>query len=387
MDNINKIEFGNIAELRKKRFNPKNSENKKCIELEHINQVDGSINGFTNSKEQKSIKNVFYKGDVLFGKLRPYLKKYWLAEFDGVCSTEIWVFKPKGKFCSNSQYLFNLVQSHDFIQAANVSSGSKMPRADWKYIVNYPLSIVNSLPEQKRIAQILSTWDKAIEKQNLLIDKKIEQKKGLMQVLLEPKADWKEVRLDDLGSFSKGKGITKSQLIVNGLPAIRYGELYTQHHTIIKEFKSFINKETAIDSKRIKQNDILFAGSGETLNEIGKCATYTGNESVYAGGDIIILSPKSDINTLYLSYYLNSDIILKQRRKLGQGNSVVHIYSSGLKTLKIKLPKFTIQTRIANTLFYADKEIELLNQQLGKLKKQKKGLMQVLLSGKKRVII
>lgn len=386
MDNyILKIEFGDIAELRKEKYNPLNSENRKCIELEHINKIDGSINGYIDSINQKSIKNIFHKGDVLFGKLRPYLRKYWLAKFDGVCSTEIWVLKPKKEVCSDSQYLFNLVQSHDFLQAASISSGSKMPRADWKYIVNYPLSIVNSFPEQKAIAQILTTWDKAIETQQLLIEKYKLKKKGLMQKLLAPKEDWKEVRLGDLGSFSKGKGITKSQLVEIGFPAIRYGELYTQHNIFIKKFKSYINQETARYSNQIKQNDILFAGSGETLNEIGKCATYLGDEIVYAGGDIIILSPNPDIDSLYLSYSLNSDIVLRQRRKLGQGHSVVHIYSSGLETLKIRLPIFLKQTKIANILSSADKEIELLEKQLDKLKEQKKGLMQVLLTGKIRV--
>lgn len=143
MENLKKIEFGEIAELRKEKFNPGTSnEIKPCLELEHSEQVTGKINGYVPSSEQKSIKNVFYKGDVLFGKLRPYLRKYWLAKFDGVCSSEVWVLKPKSKDVSN-EYLFNLIQTNDFIQAVNVSSGSKMPRLDWHYIINFhsPLSI------------------------------------------------------------------------------------------------------------------------------------------------------------------------------------------------------------------------------------------------------
>ena len=101
------MEFGNFAELQKGKYVPVNDEVKKCLELEHFNQISGTINGWLNSSEQKSTKNIFYKGDILFGKLRPYLKKYWLAEFDGVCSSEVWVFKPKKINCNNV-FLFYL---------------------------------------------------------------------------------------------------------------------------------------------------------------------------------------------------------------------------------------------------------------------------------------
>ena len=99
-DDINekweKTELENILEIKKNSFNPlKCNEIKKCIELEHIKQEVGIINGHTYSNLQKSSKNIFKKNDVLFGKLRPYLKKYWKATFDGVCSSEIWVLNGK----------------------------------------------------------------------------------------------------------------------------------------------------------------------------------------------------------------------------------------------------------------------------------------------------
>ena len=194
--------------------------------------------------------------------------------------------------------------------------------------------------------------------------------------------DWKLKRLGELGGFSKGKGITKAQLVENGFYAIRYGELYTKHNILIKEFFSFINADTAKSSIQIKNNDILFAGSGETLNEIGKCATYIGSDIVYAGGDIIILSPNRDIDSLYLSFSLNSDIVLRQRRKLGQGHSVVHIYPSGLETLPIPLPPLPEQKAIAKILSTWDKAINNYQLLIDKYKLKKKALMQQLLKPK-----
>jgi len=175
------LELNKIIEIKKNLFKPKKSnEVKKCIELEHINQNIGTINGHTYSNLQRSNKYEFEKGDVLFGKLRPYLKKYWKANFDGVCSTEIWVLN--GIRVTNS-FLFYFIQQSMFIQIANVSSGSKMPRADWKFMSNIPF-LVPPLKEQEKIAKILSTWDRAIEKQEELIKAKERLKKGLMQKLL-----------------------------------------------------------------------------------------------------------------------------------------------------------------------------------------------------------
>lgn len=89
-------EFGEICCPSKARINPvTSSEIYKCIELEHLSQGSGILLGFANSQDLKSQKSIFEKGDVLFGKLRPYLRKYLLADFDGVCTTEIWVLKSE----------------------------------------------------------------------------------------------------------------------------------------------------------------------------------------------------------------------------------------------------------------------------------------------------
>ena len=378
MDNyILKIEFGDIAELRKEKYNPLNSENRKCIELEHINKIDGSINGYIDSINQKSIKNIFHKGDVLFGKLRPYLRKYWLAKFDGVCSTEIWVLKPKKEVCSDSQYLFNLVQSHDFLQAASISSGSKMPRADWKYIVNYPLSIVNSFPEQKAIAQILTTWDKAIETQQLLIEKYKLKKKGLMQKLLAPKEDWKEVRLGKIGQVLNGltyspKDINKDGVLVLRSSNIQNRKLAFKDNVFVK-----VPKYTPV-----KETDILICVRNGSKNLIGKNTIIDKNTEGVAFGAFMSVY-RSDYN-LFLIHLFDTKYFKKEvYRNLGA--TINSINGNDLKKFKMPFPSLQTQTKIANILSSADKEIELLEKQLDKLKEQKKGLMQVLLSGKKRV--
>lgn len=191
--------------------------------------------------------------------------------------------------------------------------------------------------------------------------------------------------MNKLGQFSKGKGILKEQVIESGLPCIRYGEIYTTHNFVVKEFKSFISEEVAKESQPIKKGDILFAGSGETLEEIGKAVAYTGSEKAYAGGDVIILSTNGDSHAEFLSFVLETDFVRRQKRRLGQGHSVVHIYPRDLATLKIPLPPLKERQAIADLLHLMDNAITKNNLLIEKKQLQKKWLMQTLLTGKKRL--
>lgn len=170
-------EISSLFSNKSKKYNPLSGINYPCIEMDCISQRDGQLLTTLDSSQQQSIKNIFKKGDVLFGKLRPYLRKYILATFDGVCSSEIWVFK--GILMKNS-YLYQFVQTDFFINLANKSTGSKMPRADWDTIsstfVFYPC-----LEEQSKIANFLSSLDDKIAAKKAELDKLKTWKQGLLQ--------------------------------------------------------------------------------------------------------------------------------------------------------------------------------------------------------------
>jgi type I restriction enzyme S subunit len=194
--------------------------------------------------------------------------------------------------------------------------------------------------------------------------------------------DWEFKPMGSFGLFSKGKGISNNEKKKTGIPCITYGEIYTIHDFIIKDFQSFIDESKTKISRRINKNDLLFAGSGETLDEIGKCVAYTKNIEAYAGGDIVIFSPKG-VDSTYLSYSLNSDLIARHRMKLGQGHSVVHIYSSELKKLHVPLPPLLEQNKIAKILSTWDHAIEQTRKLIEAKKCQKKAMMQQLIEGKR----
>ncbi len=245
--------------------------------------------------------------------------------------------------------------------------------------------------EQLKILSVLQLWDTAISKQTQLIEKLTLRKRGLMQQLLTGKkrlkgfeGEWKEVKLGEIGTFFKGNGVPKNKIIGVGHKCLTYGDLYTKYDFVISNVKSFIDDETALISTEIKYGDICFAGSGETKEDIGKCAVFIDDQIGYAGGDIIVFRA-NDFNPITLSYILNSEHVIKQKSNMGQGHSVVHIYPYQLEKLTFTMPTRQEQNAIASVLIQADKEIELANKKLSQLQAQKRGLMQVLLTGKKRV--
>lgn len=191
--------------------------------------------------------------------------------------------------------------------------------------------------------------------------------------------NWEVRRLDSIGSFLKGKGISKTESLTGDLPAIRYGEIYTRHHYVIKSYYSFVNFQVAQKAQRLKFGDLLFAGSGETKEEIGKTVAFVDEIEAYVGGDIIVLRPNLNLNSIFLGYLLNSKEIQKQKAANGQGDAVVHIYQSGLRDVKIPLPPLPEQKAIAEALSDADAWIESLEQLIAKKRLIKQGVMQDLL--------
>lgn len=274
-----------------------------------------------------------------------------------------------------------------------IADTSSIPQINNKHIIPYKIA-VPPLAEQRKIAEVLGVWDEAIEKQARLIEKLALRKRGLMQRLLSAKLrfpgfsePWQKVKLGKIGKFDKGYGVPKESIRNTGNKAITYGEIYTKHYFVIKKFTSYIDDETAAASKKITQGAILFTGSGETLEDIGKCVAFIDNDIAYAGGDIIIFNPsiEIEINSLVLSYCLNSTPVNAQKATYGQGHSVVHIYQKDLAKLQVTIPSFSEQNAIAEVLTAADREIELAKEKLERLRRQKRGLMQQLLTGKKRV--
>jgi type I restriction enzyme S subunit len=166
---------------------------------------------------------------------------------------------------------------------------------------------------------------------------------------------------------------------------VRYGEIYTTHDDCIREFHSWISQEVAATATPLEFGDLLFAGSGETKEEIGKCVAFLTAAEAYAGGDIVILRPKG-VDPLFLGYALNVPYIARQKASLGQGDAVVHISAAALGQVCLALPSVDEQTAIAAVLSDMDGEIAALERHRDKTRAIKQGMMQELLTGRVRLV-
>lgn len=160
-----KTTLGKVLIESKEKFDPHKSVNEKYIGLEHIEKDTGFITDYGNSSETLSTKNKFNQGDLLYGKLRPYLNKVTVPEFEGVCSTDILVFK-KYDYLSNHFIKYRLL-SRDFVNYAQLNvSGVQHPRINIKFIDNFPIDLP-PLPEQHRIVdkieELFSELDNGVE--------------------------------------------------------------------------------------------------------------------------------------------------------------------------------------------------------------------------------
>ena len=311
------------------------------------------------------------------------------------------VNKVNGTYCVSDNtlmitYSSNIDVDFSYYQLVNYNLnkmmfGTGQPLITGSQLKKMTLPFPSTKVEQSAIAKVLSDTDSLIKSLDNLIEKKKNIKQGAMQELLTGNKhlpgfseEWKIVKLSNIGIFKKGKGIKRDDMVDDGIPCIRYGEIYTHHSDIIKQYFSFISPQIAKSSQRIEKGDLMFTGSGETAEEIGKCVAFLGDDEVYAGGDVLIFTPRN-VDSTFLGYLMNHSSIVKQKAKLAQGDVIVHIYKKNLGELVLSLPPKEEQSAIAQVLSEMDSEIEALEQKRDKYKQLKVGLMQQLLTGRIRL--
>ena len=175
--------LGEFASIRNSKVLPSNVDlDTPCVELEHIGQGDGRLLKCATARYSTSSKYRFFSSDVLFGRLRSYLRKFWLADRDGICTTEIWPLIAEKKQAV-SGFLHAIVQTDRFIEAAGISYGTHMPRADWSVMQNFEVHLPR-VDEQKAITSVLSDMDAEIAALERHRDKTKQIKQGMMQQLL-----------------------------------------------------------------------------------------------------------------------------------------------------------------------------------------------------------
>ena len=168
---------------------------------------------------------------------------------------------------------------------------------------------------------------------------------------------WEVRTLAQFGKLSKGCGGNKDDEVAEGVPCVRYGDLYTTHDHCIRKSRSFVSKGNAAEYTTIRFGDVLFAGSGETIDEIGKSAVNLMQTEACCGGDVIVFRPSRQVDARYLGYATDCRPAVVQKATMGRGITVMHIYGTQLKRLTLPLPPLPEQTAIVRYLDHADRRI------------------------------
>ena len=219
---------------------------------------------------------------------------------------------------------------------------------------------VPPLEIQKEIVRILDNFLDIISEliEELTIRKK--QYSWYRDYLLNFENKVEIVKLKDIAiEMYRGNGIKREEVRVTGIPCVRYGEIYTEYGISFEKTKSYTDENLITNKKYIEYGDILFAITGESVEEIGKSTAYIGKEKCLVGGDILVMKHKQD--PVYLSYVLSTENAQKQKSKGKIKSKVVHTNATDIGEIEIPLPPLEVQKRIVEVLDNFEKICNDLN--------------------------
>ena len=326
----------------------------------------GGILPFDNTLPYIRVRH-YVNNDILTSNIRPYLKKIWLSNREGGCSSDVLVIRPKTNIVMPN-FLFTVISSDNFFKYSNDNAkGTKMPRGDKHYILKYGIPIP-PLSEQRRIASTLMKVDALISNLDKLIQKKQAIKKGAMQELLTGrkrlpgfKGKWKTQKLSEIACSKAGKNINLNYELHGIYPC--YGG---------NGIRSYISH---------------YSHEG-TFPIIGRQGELCGNVQLakgkfYATEHAVVCQPYSDIDAEWLYYQLISANLNQYKTGNAQpGLSVEKIE----KEVTLHVPFCSEQRAIAHVLSTMDSDISAVETKRDKYRQIKQGMMRDLLTGRIRLV-
>ena len=371
-----KVTLRQCVDIDRNSLSEKTVDNKEFFYID-LSAVSAGV--ITFPKEKVSFRNapsrarrIIHKGDIIFSTVRPYLKGFALIDFDSddyIVSTGFSVLTAKNNF--SSKYIYHYLFSENFQKQIFISLlGSSFPALNSKDVKSLSILIPISITEQQKIVEVLETWDKAIQLTRKLIEQKELQKKYLMQQLLTGRTrlkgftgKWIPCKLKEICAIRKGEQLNATELKDQGEYPCLNGGIAPSGYT---------------DNWNTEKNTISISEGGNS------CGYVNWNpKRFWAGGHCYTLSDiKANPEFLYF--------LLKNKEKhimnLRVGSGLPNIQRSSLENLSLSIPESKEeQSQIGRLLIGVDIGIEFAQKYLAKLEEQKKGLMQVLLTGKVRL--
>lgn len=350
------------------------------VKFEDIVSGQGRLKNNISTKIDSRKGTVFLKDDILYGKLRPYLNNWLYAEFEGIALGDFWVFRAN---LTNSIFDYFLMQSNVFQNVANNTSGTKMPRSDWKSVSN-ELFLIPKLEEQKLIGNVLNKMDSAIASNQRKLDSLKKVKKTMMQKIFDQTwrfegftDPWEQRKLGELGKTYSG---------LSGKSKNDFGHGEAKFVTYVNVFNNAMTSNTQINAieidshqNEVKYGDVFFTTSSETPDEVGMSSVWLFNyKNVYLNSFCFgwRLNNLEIIDLKFISNLLRSNQLRKKLNLLAQGISRFNISKTKLMDEIVLLPTKNEQINIGILLSNIEGTIASNQLKIDKLKETKKWLMQ-----------
>ena len=356
------------------------------VEFEDINSGEGTLNKDVSRKKIVKIGKLFSEGDVLFGKLRPYLKNILLADFKGVAIGDFWVLRPQKV---TSELLYILLNSREFMRIANISSGSKMPRADWNLVSSTPFAYPETKEEQDAIGAYFQYLESMIQSTTKKIESLKQVKAASLQTMFPQEGEtsprvrfkgfegeWNVVTLGEVGTF-KSNGVDKlvrpDEKMIN---LLNYLDVYNSRQ-INKENCNSLMQVSASDRQIIEcdvqKNDIFFTPSSETAEDIGYVLVMkdTLPNTCYSYHLMRYRPNEGVFFEDFPNYGFTTKYVREQMRLLAKGVQRFVIGKTEFESIKVQIPSYQEQKKIADYFRSLDSQIIGQTQRLEKLKQIK----------------
>ena len=369
------------------------------IGLEHIEPGARTLTAVAPSSVSQSTNGVFIKGDILFGKLRPNLRKAVQVDCDGFCSTDFLILRPKSG--TNARYAAHAVASESvFRHAERNSIGTRMPRTSWLAVSRAPIW-VPPLEEQRRIAEILDSIDETVRVTERIIAKHKRIRSGLASDLLTGKFGrilretqqssdvtqsciprWERRQLGDIGTVVGGGTPPRENRHCWGdfVPWLTPGELTDSKIKFVSKTKEKISARGLADSgARVVPKGSLMVTSRAS---IGFCALAGTPMTTNQGFKNLI--PGTDVDSSFL--LMLGRTLQREMVRRASGTTFLEISKREFERIEIDLPPLEEQRWIAEILDSIDETIRSNEEQRGKLRQIRSGLADDLLSGRVRTV-
>ena len=357
------VELGSAVSLSNKKSNQFSSD-VKYIGLEHIEKDCGIVSNGSAS-DVKSSKNVFCAGDILYGKLRPYLNKHGIATFDGICSTDILVFNPTQQ-CDI--HLVNYFLDLDgFIEyAVTNSKGINLPRVSPGVVLSAPLPLP-PLPEQRRIVKridnLFAKLGHAKELAQSALDSFEDRKAAVLHKAFTGELtakwrkgngvgleSWENVPIEQIGKVKGGKRLPKGNSLVNentGFPYIKAGDL--KQGTVLLDKLQYLTPEvqTVIKDYIVRRGDVYITIVGACIGDVGIIPNALDGANLTENAAKIT---ELTCNSRYLGICMGSNIVQSQIKDKIASATLGKLSLQNIRSLSIPLPSLPEQLEIVRIL-------------------------------------